>query len=216
MKRTLLLVAAILAIALTAVVYLGLREDPGPAVTAPAIPTAALIERGAYLARAGNCMACHTARGGEPYAGGRAIQTPFGAIYASNITPDRDTGIGDWNAHDFWRALHNGKSKDGKLLYPAFPFPNYSKVTRADSDALYAYLRSIPAVRKINREPELEFPFNQRLLLIGWRALYFRPETFEAQATQSEEWNRGTYLVQGLGHCSACHTARNVLGAQHD
>ncbi|HVL77543.1 MAG TPA: cytochrome c [Noviherbaspirillum sp.] len=214
MKRFLLALLTVAVLAIGLVLWLGLREDDSHPSTTPDVASAELVARGAYLARAGNCIGCHTARGGQPYAGGRAIQTPFGAIYASNITPDRETGIGAWSADDFWRALHNGKSRDGSLLYPAFPFPNYSRVTRADSDAIYAYLQSVPAVRQINRAPELDFPFNQRWLLVGWRALYFRPEVYQPQPAQSAEWNRGAYLVQGLGHCSACHTARNVFGAQ--
>lgn len=194
------------------VLYLGLREDDSGGAGASGNSTE-LAARGAYLARAGDCEACHTERGGAPYAGGRPIRTPFGVIYSSNITPDNDTGIGSWNSDDFWRALHNGKSKDGKLLYPAFPYPNYSKVTRADADAMFAYFRTLAPVRQQNREPELRFPFNQRLLLAGWRALYFRPEVFRPQPNQNEEWNRGAYLVQGLGHCNACHTPRNLLGA---
>jgi mono/diheme cytochrome c family protein len=214
MKRILLFVLAVLVAVVGIGFYLGVREPGGP--TAPGVPVANAAEqvaRGQYLSRAGDCMACHTARGGAPYAGGRAIPTPFGAIYASNITPDKDTGIGSWTADDFWRALHHGKSKDGKLLYPAFPYPNFTKITRADADAMYAYFRTTPAVRQQNKEPELRFPFNHRILLAGWRALYFRPGVYEPRKNQSVEWNRGAYLVQGLGHCAACHTARNILGA---
>ncbi len=166
----------------------------------------------ASIWRAGNCAACHTARGGQPYAGGRAIATPFGDIYSSNLTPDRKTGLGDWSADDFWRALHNGKRRDGSFLYPAFPYTNFTKVTREDADALYAYLRSLPATEQANREHDLRFPFNQRWLLAFWRALYFTPGEFRADTSQSADYNRGAYLVQGLGHCSACHTSRNALG----
>ncbi|MGH8809757.1 MAG: c-type cytochrome, partial [Noviherbaspirillum sp.] len=116
-------------------------------------------------------------------------------------------------ADDFWRALHNGKSKDGTLLYPAFPYPNYTKVTRADSDAIYAYLRTLTPVRQPNKQTELRFPFNYRALLIAWRALYFRPGVYSADQSRNAEWNRGAYLVQGLGHCNACHSPRNLLGA---
>jgi mono/diheme cytochrome c family protein len=213
MKRIVLFVLALLAILLVLTAYLGLREDAGPPAT---LAGADAIARGAYLARAGDCQACHTARGGAPFAGGRAIRTPFGTIHAPNITPDKGTGIGTWSADDFWRALHNGKGKDGKLLYPAFPYPDYTKVTRADSDALHAYFMSLPPVRQANKEPELHFPFNQRVLLVAWRALYFRPGVYIEQAQQNAEWNRGAYLVQGLGHCSACHTPRNILGATAD
>lgn len=214
MKRIALIVLVLLAALIAAASYVGLREDPGPAGTNAGGPEA--IARGAYLARAGDCQACHTVRGGTSFAGGRAIHTPFGTIYAPNITPDKETGIGSWSADDFWRALHNGKGKDGKLLYPAFPYPNYTKLTRADSDAMHAYFMSLPPVRQENREPELRFPFNQRALLAPWRALYFRPGVYNAQGQQNAEWNRGAYLVQGLGHCSACHTPRNVLGATSD
>ncbi len=170
------------------------------------------VARGAYLARAGNCIGCHTTRGGQPYAGGRAIVTPFGDIFASNITPDAETGIGRWNADDFWRALHNGKSKDGHFLYPAFPYPSYTQVSRDDADALYAFLRTIPPVRKLNREHRLAFPYNQRIVLAFWRALYFKPGEYQPEVHKTAEWNRGAYLVQGLGHCAACHTPRDALG----
>jgi mono/diheme cytochrome c family protein len=175
--------------------------------------TEANIARGAYLARAGDCMACHTARGGVPYAGGRALDTPFGRLVAPNITPEPTTGIGNWTADDFWRALHNGKSKDGRLLYPAFPYTNYTKVTRPDADALFAYLRSLPPVRQPNAAHELRFPYNQQLTLAGWRLLYFKPGVQQPDARRDARWNRGAYLVEGLGHCSACHSTRNSLGA---
>jgi mono/diheme cytochrome c family protein len=214
MKRLAITVLILLGVAVGITLYLGLREDETAAVSnTPPSASAELVARGAYLARAGDCMACHTARGGASYAGGRAILTPFGAIHSPNITPDDETGIGRWSADDFWRALHNGKGKDGKLLYPAFPYPDYTRVTRADADAMFAYLRSLAPVRQENRSPELRFPFNYRPLLIAWRALYFRPGMYRPQPTQNAEWNRGAYLVQGLGHCDACHTPRNLLGA---
>lgn len=215
MKRILLsLLVIVIAIPL---VIIGIEyfynSGGGEHAGAPVADSAAQVTRGAYLSRTGDCMACHTTRGGQQYAGGRAIPTPFGNIYSPNITPDKKTGIGDWNADDFWRALHNGKSKDGSFLYPAFPYPNYTKVTRADSDAMYAYFQSLKPVEQANRDNELRFPFNQRFLLAGWRALYFRAGVFEPEPQRSAEWNRGAYLVQGLGHCSACHTNRNALGA---
>lgn len=195
-------------------------EDAVPADgSGPAVPVAsspALIGQGAYLARAGNCMSCHTARGGAPYAGGRGIATPFGTVFTSNLTPDDSTGIGSWSPAHFWRALHNGRSKDGRLLYPAFPYTSTTQVTRADSDALYAYLRSVPAVRQANTPHALRWPFSTQAALAVWRALYFSPASFQADKRQSAEWNRGAYLVKGLGHCSACHTARNALGASDD
>lgn len=174
------------------------------------------IARGAYLARAGDCIACHTARGGAAYAGGRALDTPFGRFYGPNLTPDRTTGIGDWGADDFWNALHNGIARDGRLLYPAFPYTNTTRVTRADSDALFAYFRSLTPQRQRNRAHELRFPYNQQAMLAGWRLLYFRPGVYEAQPARGPAWNRGAYLVDGLGHCSACHSTRNRFGAGGD
>jgi mono/diheme cytochrome c family protein len=213
MKRILIAVLALVILIPLAVIGLQLAHDPGSDTPSVAVANAAeQIKRGEYLARAGNCMGCHTTRGGNEYAGGRAIATPFGSIYSSNLTPDAETGIGKWTADDFWRAIHNGKSKDGSFLYPAFPYPNYTKVSRADADAIYAYFKTIPAVRQENREHELRFPYNQRMLLAFWRTLYFTPGEFEADTTQNAQWNRGAYLVQGLGHCAACHTARNALG----
>jgi cytochrome c553 len=179
-------------------------STPLPATTATDLSSP--VARGAYLARAGNCMACHTTRGGVPYAGGRAIDTPFGTVFSSNLTPDPTTGLGSWTAEHFWQALHNGKSKDGHLLYPAFPYTNYTRVTRADSDALYAYLRSLPATKLPNTPHALRWPYGTQAALWVWRTLYFSPGNSGAQ-------ERGAYLVQGLGHCSACHAARNALGA---
>ena len=217
MRRILLLVFAVLGavlLAALAVIAVQFWHDPGPEQgSVPVADAAQQVRHGEYLARAGDCIGCHTARGGAAYAGGRGIRTPFGDLYAPNITPDRQTGIGDWNADDFWRAMHHGRSRDGSFLYPAFPYPNYTLVTRADADALFAYLRSLPPVRRPNQEHELRFPYNQRLLLGLWRALYFRPGTYQPDPEQSAAWNRGAYLVQGLGHCNACHANRNVLGA---
>ncbi len=174
------------------------------------------IARGRYLAQAGDCIACHTKHDGPQFAGGLPIVTPFGTIYSPNITPDNEYGIGNWSADDFYRMMHTGRSKDGTLLYPAMPFPAYTKVTRADSDAIFAYLSSLPPLHIPNRENELRFPYNNRALLIGWRALYFREGTFEASAKRDAEWNRGAYLVQGLGHCATCHTPINALGGSSD
>jgi len=210
-------VGAVLLLALAAaalLVWLNVRgEHDGAAAAVSELPLAQRIERGRYLALAGNCAGCHTRRGGATLAGGRAIETPFGAVYASNLTPDIATGIGAWSADDFWRALHNGRAKDGRLLYPAFPYPSYTQVTRADADALYAYLRSQPAVQQRNRAHTLRLPYSTQAALAVWRALYFRPGVFNAQPQRSAEWNRGAYLVRGLGHCQACHGARNALGA---
>lgn len=214
MKRILLIIVA--AIVLVPVAVLGIQtlHDPGSKEPGmPAANAAQQVARGSYLARAGDCMACHTARGGASYAGGRVIPTPFGKLYSPNITPDAATGIGSWSADDFWRALHNGKSRDGRFLYPAFPYTDYTKITRTDSDAMFAYFKTLPAIKQANKEHELRFPYNQRILLAGWRALYFRPGVYQPDTGQTTEWNRGAYLVQGLGHCTACHTNRNAFGA---
>jgi mono/diheme cytochrome c family protein len=180
---------------------------------APRPADAATLARGEYLARAGNCLGCHTVRGGEPGAGGRAIATPFGTVYSSNLTPDDDTGLGRWSASEFRRALRHGRSRDGRLLTPAFPYPNFTRVTREDADALYAWLMSRAAVKQPNRPHELRFPYRLQAALAVWRALYFRAEPFVPDPARSAAWNRGSYLVNGLGHCMACHAARNFLGA---
>ncbi len=214
MKRVILFVLAALILVSIALVGYQLLYDPGSdQVGAPVKSSADQIARGAYLARVGDCVACHTMRGGKPFSGGRAIATPYGKIYSPNITPDAETGIGAWNADDFWRALHNGKSRNGEFLYPAFPFTDYTKVTRTDSDALFAYFKSLEAVHQSNRQQELRFPYNQRPLLAAWRSLYFRPGSYSEEKNQSTEWNRGAYLVQGLGHCNACHTGRAAFGS---
>lgn len=174
------------------------------------------IQRGKYLAQAGDCIACHTKHDGPPFAGGLPIVTPFGTIYSPNITPDPAYGIGNWSAEDFYRMMHTGRSKDGTLLYPAMPFPAYTKVTRSDSDAIFAYLSSIPPLHIPNRENELRFPYNNRALLVGWRALYFREGTYAPDPKHDAQWNRGAYLVQGLGHCATCHTPINALGGSSD
>ncbi len=171
------------------------------------------VARGKALVTTGDCTACHTAAGGAPFAGGRALQTPFGAIMTPNITPDTTTGIGSWSADDFARAMHEGRRPDGGYLYPAFPYTYYTKVTRTDLDAIYAYLRTLPPVtNRVNRNT-LPFPFNIRLAMSGWNRLFFTPGTFVPDPKRSEEFNRGAYLVEGLGHCGACHTPFNAFGA---
>lgn len=190
------------------------KQEPAPGPEKKAAdPKIEQISRGEYLTAAGDCYACHTVRGSPPYAGGLEIPTPFGTLYTPNVTPDRETGIGTWTADDFWRAMHDGRSKDGSFLYPAFPYTNYTKVTRADSDAIYAYFMTLKPVRQPSRAHELGFPYNQRQLMAGWRALYFKPGEYKDDPKQSKEWNRGAYLVEGLGHCNACHATRNALGA---
>ena len=173
-------------------------------------------QRGAYLARVGNCMGCHTTRGGKPYAGGRKMRTPFGVFVTPNITPDDDTGIGQWDEEDFWQAMHHGKSKDGRYLYPVFPYIEYTKVTRQDSDMIFAYMHSLSPVAQNNPPHKIDSPYDNQWLLRLWRTWYFTEGVYEPDSSKSEEWNRGAYLVQGLGHCSACHTSRNVWGASQD
>jgi mono/diheme cytochrome c family protein len=208
---TLIVLAAVLAGVLLAMNLRG--EDALPEHAEAFNATPQQVERGRYLALAGNCAGCHSTRGGQPYAGGLPLETPFGTIYSSNLTPDTQAGIGGWSSAHFWRAMHNGRSKDGRLLYPAFPYPNFTKVTREDSDAIYAYLRSVAPAPAQNVAHRLRFPYDTQAALAVWRALSFKPETFVANAGRPAEWNRGAYLVDGLGHCIACHGSRNSLGA---
>ncbi len=217
-RRALLLqavvgVASLAAAAAVLLLGLNLRDEDRDGSVQPAFAGASgAAERGAYLARAGNCMGCHTAPGGAQMAGGRRVETPFGSVYAPNLTPDDDTGLGRWTEADFWRALHNGRSRDGHLLAPAFPYPNYTQVTREDAGALFAYLRALPPVRRPAEPHGLRWPYGTQPALAVWRALYFRPGVFEADPARDASWNRGAYLVRGLGHCEACHTSRNALG----
>jgi len=171
-------------------------------------------ERGEYLARAGNCGSCHTAPGGAAMAGGVAFETPFGKIYSTNITPDPQFGIGNWSEAQFAQALRKGVRPDGTHLYPVFPYTAYTKVTDEDASALFAYLKSVPASSEATPKNEMSFPFNQRWLMGLWKALFFEEGPYQPVAAQSKEWNRGAYLVEGLGHCSACHSPRNFLGAE--
>ena len=196
----------------------GLEAAERPKAASPkTVDTDPQVMQGAYLARVGHCAGCHTAQGGADYAGGRGVPTPFGTVYASNLTPDPATGLGAWTPEDFWQAMHHGRSKDGRLLYPAFPYPNFTQVSREDTDALFAYLRMLPPVRQTNKVHALRFPFNLQSALWVWRTLFFTPGTSAPNAapdsTQSAEWHRGRYLVEGLGHCAACHAPRNALGA---
>lgn len=219
MSKTIRIVIALIVLALLAVAALFLLRPGLLPRTGAAPETSAstqIISKGEYLARAGDCVACHTVPNGPVFAGGRAMATPFGNLYVPNITPDDDTGIGLWTPDEFYRMMHTGISRDGKLLYPAMPFASYTQVTRDDSDAIFAYLMSVPPVKQKNREHELRFPFNNRELLIGWRTLYFKEGEFKPDAAQSVEWNRGAYLVKGLGHCAMCHTAVNALGGSSE
>ena len=188
----------------------------GATAQQPQKPDPALLAKGEYLARAGDCIACHTAREGKIFAGGLPMETPFGTLYTSNITPDAQTGIGTWTSDQFFKTMHNGRFPDGGLLYPAMPFASYTKVTREDSDAIFAYLRSVPPVKQVNRPHDLRFPYNNRSLIIGWRTLFFREGEYQPDPTKSADWNRGAYLVEGLGHCGMCHTAINALGGSSE
>jgi nicotinate dehydrogenase subunit B len=174
----------------------------------------ATIARGRQLAALGDCAVCHTVANGVTNAGGRAIETPFGTIYATNITPDVETGIGAWSYPAFERAMREGIHRDGRHLYPAFPYTHFAKTSDADLQALYAHLMAQPAVRAETPKNHLAFPFNWRPLLAGWNALFHSAAAFEADPTKSATWNRGAYLVEGLGHCGACHSPRNALGAE--
>jgi mono/diheme cytochrome c family protein len=171
------------------------------------------VQRGEYLARAGDCISCHTASGGQALAGGGRLNTPFGYMLTPNITPDAATGIGLWSSDDFYRALHAGVNRAGEDMYPTMPYDFYTRVTRDDSDAIYAYLRTLNPVTSLIDVNHLHFPFDERWTMGGWRELYFTEGTFTPSPNKSAAWNRGAYLVEGLGHCSACHSPRNLLGA---
>jgi mono/diheme cytochrome c family protein len=185
-------------------------EPPPPPAGARA--DAKLIARGRYLAQTGDCMACHTARDGARFAGGRPLQTPFGTVLSANITPDDETGIGRYDADQFYRALHEGVDNKGRHLYPAFPYDYFTNVTRADSDALFTYLSSLPPVHNPLDRNRLPFPFNFRPVVALWNWLYLEKGPLQPDVSKSPQWNRGRYLVESLGHCQACHTPRNFLG----
>ena len=188
----------------------------------PALPEAAAgssfdpraVAMGSRLAAIGNCIDCHTAAEGRPYAGGRPLKTPFGTIHGTNITPDPDTGIGRWSEAAFSRAMREGVDREGRHLYPAFPYDHYTKVTDDDIRAIYAFLMTREPVRAVPPPNQLPFPFNIRSLIAVWKRMYFEQGVFRPDPARNSEWNRGAYLVQGLGHCGACHTPRNALGAE--
>ncbi len=186
----------------------------------PATPEAprgfdsALVERGAALAAVGNCASCHTTSEGRPFAGGVPLATPFGTIYGTNITPDRPTGIGTWSQAAFVRAMRDGVARDGRLLYPAFPYDHFTHTTDGDLEALYAYLMTRDPVRQANAADALRFPFNLRPLIAGWNLLYLDRTPPRTDGAHDAEWNRGAYLVASLGHCASCHAPRNRLGAE--
>ena len=180
---------------------------------ARAEPSAEDIAHGRMLVEAGNCAGCHTADPAKPFAGGKRIETPFGAIYAPNLTPDRDTGIGGWSNEDFRRALREGVAPNGSRYYPAFPYPYFTKLTRDDIFAIRAYLATLTPFSNKAPPPDLRFPFNFRVVMRVWDSLFFKPGIFEPDQNKSPAWNRGGYLVTGLAHCGACHTPKNMFGA---
>lgn len=184
-----------------------------PTGAAADLAHADLVKRGEYLARAGDCAACHNALGGKPFAGGYAFRLPFGTIYSSNITPDRETGIGAWSDDDFLRALHDGIGKDGENLYPAFPYTSYTLLTDRDVLAIKAYLFSLKPVHYQPPPNDLAFPFSQRFLMKFWNVLFNPGRRFQPNSDRSAEWNRGAYLTEALGHCGDCHTPRDLVFA---
>jgi mono/diheme cytochrome c family protein len=186
----------------------GKTGGPVQVVRAPA----EVVARGKYLAEAADCAACHSAPGGAPFAGGLPMQTGFGTIYATNVTPDPDHGLGRWSAEDFWRALHDGVRRDGQQLYPAMPYTSYRGMTRADADAIYAYIMQLRPMKVANRRTELKFPFNIRLGMLGWNLLFLHNSLPAVSAGSSPAWQRGRYLVNVLGHCGECHTPRGIVG----
>jgi mono/diheme cytochrome c family protein len=229
-RRTLLGVVAIAVV--VAVVAVWIVRGPGPMAFAdgqkvaladykagdptgiPAsLATASLVERGAYLARAADCMVCHTTQGRKEYAGGLAFKLPFGMLYSTNITPDKETGIGNYSDQEFLNAVHRGIRRDGARLYPAMPFTSYTYISDADALAIKAYLFSLAPVRAVAPANTLMFPFNQRWAMIFWSALFDPDTRFEPDASKSPEWNRGAYLAEALAHCGECHTPRNLAFA---
>jgi mono/diheme cytochrome c family protein len=191
-------------------------KKPGLEKAAP-LPASLAVERGRYIANASDCIACHTApKSKAPFAGGYPLDTPFGKIIATNITPDRATGIGSWSERDFERAVRKGKRKDGANLYPAMPYTAYAKLSDADMHDLWLYMQTVKPVRSEVAATSLPFPFNIRLLVSGWNLLFFDNAPYQVDAHESAEWNRGAYLVLGAGHCASCHTAKNFLGGDKE
>ncbi|MGI9205151.1 MAG: cytochrome c [Woeseiaceae bacterium] len=216
---SLLLVAAVIFLVITVATFIS-ASDPVPVVSdeifnpGSTADREAQIEKGKYLALAGNCASCHTTEGGSYMAGGLAFETPFGTIYSTNITPDTETGIGNWTGPQFLDSMRRGVRPNGDHLYPVFPYTAFTKVTDTDIAALYAYFKSIPAARMTVPDNDIAFPFSQRGLMSVWKAMFFDAGVYQSDDLQSDEWNRGAYLVEALAHCSACHSPRNLLGAE--
>ena len=214
MKPRVLLVGLAMSVVTAGVLIAPVFGDVPGAAAGKRSFDAALIARGAQLSAIGNCATCHTGPGGKSFAGGLPLKTPFGVIYSTNITPDVDTGIGAWTEADFLRAMHDGVDRTGRNLYPAFPFDHFTRVTDEDVSAIYAYIMTRDAVTSRVPANRLMFPMNIRPLLSGWKTLYFDRGVYRPDPARSAEWNRGAYLVEGLGHCGACHTPRNSAGAE--
>ena len=180
-------------------------------------PSAETIARGKALTEAADCASCHTADPAKPFAGGKKIETPFGGIYTPNLTPDRDTGLGAWSDDAFYRALRYGERPDGSRYYPAFPYPNFTKLIRDDIAAIRAYLATLTPINNTPPPSELVWPLNYRVFMRGWNWLFFQPGIFMPDQRKSAQWNRGGYLVEGAAHCGGCHTPKNIFGAdRHD
>lgn len=214
MKRLFIGIVAVLALLIVGAVAIVWQPEIDRIDGQIAAAQPSVIAHGYDLAQLGNCANCHTAEGGAAYAGGRPLATPFGTIYAVNISPDPETGIGSWSEAAFLRAMRNGVNREGAYLYPAFPYTHFTKMSDADIGALYAFLRSVPAVRAEPPANDLPFPFNIRALMAGWNLLFLDKGPLLPVSGQDDEWNRGRYLVEGVTHCGACHTPRNIVGAE--
>ena len=214
-RRILAMLAIVIVAAGIAVFSIAWRPSIS-AITAPARESFATadISRGAELSALGDCVVCHTTRNGRPFAGGRGVQTPFGTVFSTNITPDSETGIGRWSLPAFRRAMRDGIDREGGHLYPVLPYPHFIHATDDDLAALYAFLMTRRPVAQEPRRNELGFPFNVRTLLAGWNLLFLRHDPWRPDEARTPEWNRGAYLVEAIGHCGACHTPHNLLGAE--
>jgi mono/diheme cytochrome c family protein len=218
-RRRFLLRAALLVPGVAAAVVLIIAWAPSISPIAPPERTAfaaSAIARGATLAALGDCAVCHTAQNGRPYAGGRGVPTPFGTVFTTNITPDPATGIGTWSLAAFQRAMRDGIDREGRHLYPVLPYPHFTHATDEDIAAIYAFLMTRGPVAQTTPANKLTFPFNYRPLIAGWNLLFLSPSKWASDASKDAEWNRGAYLVDAIGHCGACHTPHNPLGAEEN
>lgn len=205
-------IVIVLAVAVGGALFVALRT-PALTTSSSRVDTSTdTVARGRYLATVGNCLSCHTSEGGAPYSGGVAFTTPFGTIYSTNITSDPTAGIGSWSEAEFRRAMHYGIRKDGARLFPAFPYTSFTKLSDSDVAAMYAYFRTVPASSA--SPPANSFVFTQRWTMAFWNELFFTPGRYQVDSKQSDEWNRGAYLTEGLAHCGACHTPRNIFMAE--